>query len=223
MLKLSVSDPSIATKVLVDGTHYNDYVNGYYSGNMTNFINMGTSDNIQVKIVQPGEEVTPEMLQDVALFVISAPLKYTSDYTGDAQPSVFEDSFIQTVSDYVNNGGTVVVCGLADYQDANSGLPYTSYEQANNLLTGIGSTMRINDDELIDQDENGGQPTDCTLMILTMRARIRRSRVFWKALRSPDLPTVPTQDALSAWARERAIVYGHDTTYSSTARLRAGT
>src|SRR5699024_7544258 len=66
VLKLSVSDPSIATKVLVDGTHYNDYVNGYYSGNMTNFINMGTSDNIQVKIVQPGEEVTPEMLQDVA-------------------------------------------------------------------------------------------------------------------------------------------------------------
>ena len=65
---------------------------------------MGTSDNIQVKIVQPGEEVTAEMLEDVALFVISAPLKYTSDYTGDAQPSVFEDSFIQVVSDYVNGG-----------------------------------------------------------------------------------------------------------------------
>ena len=121
VLKLSVSDPSIATKVLVDGTHYNDYVNGYYSGNMTNFINMGTSDNIQVKIVQPGEEVTADMLEDVALFVISAPLKYTSDYTGDAQPSTFEDSFIQAVSEYVKGGGTVVVCGLADYQDANSG------------------------------------------------------------------------------------------------------
>ena len=51
-----------------------------------------------------------------------------------------------------------MVCGLADYQDSNSGLPYTSYEQANKLLSGIGSTMRINDDELIDQDENGGQP-----------------------------------------------------------------
>src|SRR5699024_5863303 len=158
VLKLSVSDPSIATKVLVDGTHYNDYVNGYYSGNMTNFINMGTSDNIQVKIVQPGEEVTPETLEDVALFVISAPLKYTSDYTGDAQPSVFEDEFIQLVKDYVAGGGTVIVCGLADYQDANSGLPYTTYEQVNNLLEGIGSTMRVNDDELIDTNENGGQP-----------------------------------------------------------------
>ena len=68
-----------------------------------------------MKNVQPGEEVTSEMLQDVSLFVISAPLKYTSDYTGEAQPSVFEDEFVRVVNDYVNGGGTVVVCGLADY------------------------------------------------------------------------------------------------------------
>lgn len=60
VLKLSVSDPSITTKVLIDGTHYNDYVNGYYSGNMGNFINMGTADNIQVRIAQPGEKLTAE-------------------------------------------------------------------------------------------------------------------------------------------------------------------
>ena len=101
VLKLSISDPSIATKVLIDGTHYNDYVNGYYSGNMTNFINMGTADNIQVRIAKPREEITADTLKDVALFVISAPLKYTSDYTGDARISVFEENFIQTVSDYV--------------------------------------------------------------------------------------------------------------------------
>ena len=29
--------------------------------------------------------------------------------------------------------------------------------QINKLLEGIGSTIRVNDDELIDQDENGGQ------------------------------------------------------------------
>ena len=160
-------------------------VNGYYSGNMTNFINMGTSDNIQVKIVQPGEEVTAGMLEDVALFVVSAPLKYTSDYTGEAQPSVFEDDFIQVVSDYVNGGGTVVVCGLADYQDANGGLPYTSYAQANSLLEGIGSTMRINDDELIDQDDNGGQPYRLYFDDFNYDSSDRRYRVFWQAFRNP--------------------------------------
>lgn len=214
VLKLSVSDPSIATKVLVDGTHYNDYVNGYYSGNMTNFINMGTSDNIQVKIVQPGEEVTPDMLQDVALFVISAPLKYTSDYTGDAQPSVFEDSFIQTVSDYVNNGGTVVVCGLADYQDSNSGLPYTSYEQANNLLSGIGSTMRINDDELIDQDENGGQPYRLYFDDFNYESTDPAVQSILEGVAESGLTYSSYSGCSVSVGGGEAIVYGHDTTYS---------
>ena len=214
VLKLSVSDPSIATKVLVDGTHYNDYVNGYYSGNMTNFINMGTSDNIQVKIVQPGKEVTPEMLQDVALFVISAPLKYTSDYTGDAQPSVFEDSFIQTVSDYVNDGGTVVVCGLADYQDSNSGLPYTSYEQANNLLSGIGSTMRINDDELIDQDENGGQPYRLYFDDFNYESTDPAVQSILEGVAESGLTYSSYSGCSVSVGEGEAIVYGHDTTYS---------
>ena len=75
-----------------------------------------------------------------------------------SEVSVFEDEFVQVVADYVENGGTVIVCGLADYQDSNSGSPYTTYEQVNKLLSAIGSTMKVNDDELIDQDENGGQP-----------------------------------------------------------------
>ena len=40
----------------------------------------------------------------------------------------------------------MIVCGLADYQDANSGSLHTTYEQANKLLKAIGSTMRVNDD-----------------------------------------------------------------------------
>ena len=221
VLKLSVSDPSIATKVLVDGTHYNDYVNGYYSGNMTNFINMGTSDNIQVKIAQPGEEVTAEMLEDVALFVISAPLKYTSDYTGDAQPSTFEDGFIQVVSDYVNGGGRVVVCGLADYQDANSGLPYTSYAQANALLEGIGSTMRINDDELIDQDENGGQPYRLYFDDFNYESTDPAVQSILAGVKESGLAYSSYSGCSVSVGEGEAIVYGHDTTYSINSKAPA--
>ena len=221
VLKLSVSDPSIATKVLIDGTHYNDYVNGYYSGNMTNFINMGTSDNIQVKIVQPGEEVTSEMLQDVSLFVISAPLKYTSDYTGEAQPSVFEDEFVQVVSDYVNGGGTVVVCGLADYQDANSGLPYTSYEQANKLLEGMGSTMRINDDELIDQDENGGQPYRLYFDDFNYDSTDPAVQSILEGVAESGLAYSSYSGCSVSVGEGEAIVYGHDTTYSINSKAPA--
>ena len=221
VLKLSVSDPSIATKVLVDGTHYNDYVNGYYSGNMTNFINMGTSDNIQVKIVQPGEEVTADMLEDVALFVISAPLKYTSDYTGDAQPSTFEDSFIQVVSEYVKGGGTVVVCGLADYQDANSGLPHTSYAQANALLEGIGSTMRINDDELIDQDENGGQPYRLYFDDFNYESADPAVQSILAGVKESGLAYSSYSGCSVSVGEGEAVVYGHDTTYSINSKAPA--
>ena len=221
VLKLSVSDPSIATKVLVDGTHYNDYVNGYYSGNMTNFINMGTSDNIQVKIVQPGEEVTADMLEDVALFVISAPLKYTSDYTGDAQPSTFEDSFIQVVSEYVKGGGRVVVCGLADYQDANSGLPYTSYAQVNALLEGIGSTMRINDDELIDQDENGGQPYRLYFDDFNYESTDPAVQSILAGVKESGLAYSSYSGCSVSVGEGEAIVYGHDTTYSINSKAPA--
>ncbi len=214
VLKLSVSDPSIATKVLIDGTHYNDYVNGYYSGNMTNFINMGTADNIQVRIAQPGEKITAETLEDISLFVISAPLKYTSDYTGDAVPSVFEDEFVQLVDDYVEGGGTVIVCGLADYQDANSGSPHTTYEQANKLLEAIGSTMRVNDDELIDQDENGGQPYRLYFNDFNTQSTDPAVQQVLEGVVESGLAYSSYSGCSISVGEGEAIVYGHDTTYS---------
>ena len=214
VLKLSVSDPAIATKVLIDGTHYNDYVNGYYSGNMTNFINMGTADNIQVRIAQPGEKITAETLEDISLFVISAPLKYTSDYTGDAVPSVFEDEFVQLVVDYVEGGGTVIVCGLADYQDANSGSPHTTYEQANKLLEAIGSTMRVNDDELIDQDENGGQPYRLYFDDFNTQSTDPAVQQVLEGVVESGLAYSSYSGCSISVGEGQAIVYGHDTTYS---------
>ena len=214
VLKLSVSDPAIATKVLIDGTHYNDYVNGYYSGNMTNFINMGTADNIQVKIAQPGETITAETLSDVSLFVISAPLKYTSDYTGEAKVSVFENEFVNLVRDYVQEGGTVIVCGLADYQDANSGLPYTTYEQVNKLLEAIGATMRVNDDELIDQDDNGGQPYRLYFDDFNTGSTDPVVQEVLKGVVDSGLRYSSYSGCSVAVGKGEAIVYGHNTTYS---------
>lgn len=214
VLKLSVSDPSIATRVIIDGTHYNDYVNGYYSGNMGNFINMGTADNIQVRIAQPGEEITAETLEGISLLVISAPLKYTSDYTGDAVPSVFEDGFMEAVAAYVKSGGTVIVCGLADYQDANDGLPYTTYAQVNALLEKIGSTMRVNDDELIDQDDNGGQPYRLYFDDFNYESPDPAVQQALAGVKESGLKYSSYSGCSVSVGEGEAIVYGHDTTYS---------
>lgn len=214
VLKLKVSDPAAATRVLIDGTHYNDYVNGYYAGNMGNLIQMGTAENIQVKILQPGTTLTAEMLKGVSLFVISSPLKYTSDYTGEAKISTFEDSFVELVREYVEGGGTVIVCGLADYQDAASGIPYTTYAQANKLLGGIGSTMKVNDDELLDQEENGGQPYRLYFDDLNTASTDPVVRKTLEGVAESGLAYSSYSGCSVSVGNGEALVYGHTGTYS---------
>ena len=156
VLQLTVTDESLVTRVLVDGTHWNDYVTGYYHGNMGNFTELAASMNAQVTIKQPGETITASDLEDVALLVISAPLKYDGrdDLPEGATQSTFSAEFIELVANYARNGGTVILCGLADYQDNNNGAPYCSTEQINPILEAMGSTLRLNDDEVLDDDEN---------------------------------------------------------------------
>ena len=156
VLQLTVTDESLVTRVLVDGTHWNDYVNGYYSGNMGNFTQLAADMNAQVTIQQPGDPITADDLKDVALLVISAPLKYDGrdNLPEGATQSTFSQEFINMVANYAKEGGTVILCGLADYQDNNDGAPYCSTEQINPILEAMGSTLRLNDDEVLDDDTN---------------------------------------------------------------------
>lgn len=159
-LKLTVMPAEMVRTVIVDGTHYNDYVTGYYGGNMGNMTTIAAGVGVQVKVIQPGEAITAEMLESCALLVIPAPAKKAGTANaGDYVPSAYDQSFLELVKSYVTSGGKVAVCGLADYQDdkaANS--VYQTSVQQNKLLAAIGSTLKINDDEVIDNEHNGGQP-----------------------------------------------------------------
>jgi len=212
VLQLTVTDASIVTRVLVDGTHYNDYVTGYYSGNMGNFTELAAGMNAQVTVKQFGESITAENLEDVSLLIISAPLRYSRDGLTASEANLFSDEFVRMVGEYVRGGGTAIVCGLADYQDGSG--DFTTYVQINKLLEGIGSTIRVNDDELIDQDENGGQ----------------QYRLYFDDFNYDSTDTA-VQSALSGLEGSgkvyssysgcsvnvgsgTPIVFGHDTTYS---------
>lgn len=153
-LKLSVADPDTVTKVLIDGTHLNDYVNGYYKGNMTNFIQICAAQGIQAKIET--DTITKEKLDYADMVVVTAPLKY--DKTGELTPTSFSEDFMKSISEYVNGGGTAIICGIADYQDSSSGDPYTTTTQINDLLQTIGAKTSINSDEVYDMTNNDGSP-----------------------------------------------------------------
>lgn len=154
-LELSVMPKAVVKRVIVDGTHYNDYVTGYYGGNINNASTIAASLGVEVVIEK--NAITAEMLEDCELLVISAPARMTGSSV-TYPPALFEDSFIDMVAEYVQKGGKVVICGLADYQDRSApSADYHAAAQLNKLLEAMGSTMKINDDEVYDTQNNGGQ------------------------------------------------------------------
>ena len=152
-LDINVGDPATITRVLVDASHNNDYVSGYYAGNMTNLITLANGENINV-ILQK-DKLTKEALQNVQLLVLSPPAKKAG--TVNKVPYVispYTDDEIEAIKWYADNGGNIIVTALADYQDSrNDSTNHTAYQQ-NLILEAIGAETRINDDEVIDYDNN---------------------------------------------------------------------
>ena len=224
VLSLTVTDESLVTRVLVDGTHYNDYVNGYYAGNMGNFTQLAAGMNAQVKIQPYGDEITAEDLEDVALLVVSAPLKYDRDGLDANEGNRFSNAFIETVKAYVQAGGTVIVCGLADYQDGNdpgNNNEYTTYGQINKLLEGIGATLRVNDDELLDQDQNGGQAYRLYFDDFNFDSTDPAVQAALAGLDGSDKVYSSYSGCSVHVGNGQAIVFGHDTTYSINSKAPA--
>lgn len=154
LLKVTYVSADMVTNVLVDGTHHNDYVSGYYDGNMGNFTSLAATKNIRVNVEK--KKITKKMLDDVSLLVISAPAKKAgSTDAGSYGVEHFDDEFIKLVKGYVDAGKTLIVCGLSDLNDTAEGQTST---EMNKLLKGIGATTRINSDQTCDDKKNGGQP-----------------------------------------------------------------
>jgi len=147
VLKIDVTDPALVTKVVADGSHFNDYVNGYYANNLGNFTTLANNERIAVNIEKT--KLSDDILKDVKLLMISAPAKKAGTANGVSyQPQSFSDEDIAVVKRFVDNGGNLMVCGIADYQDGTG--VYQTTTQMNKLLEGIGATSRFNNDEVID-------------------------------------------------------------------------
>ncbi|MCR5721960.1 MAG: CehA/McbA family metallohydrolase, partial [Lachnospiraceae bacterium] len=150
--KLSVRyvAPEMVGEVVIDATHSNDYVAGYYMNNVNNFITMAAQHNLRATVVK--DKITSETLKNARLLVVSAPgVKDTRNNPPLYEQKTFEPEFIEAVREFVANGGNLIVCGIADYNNYQAGV------QINALLEGVGSTIRINSDEVMDDTHNGGQ------------------------------------------------------------------
>ncbi len=160
VLKVNVADPAVTTKIVVDASHYNDYVSGYYSGNMTNLVAIANQEGMSV-VIQTAP-LTDASLSGVQLLILSAPAKKNGTAGGVAYTaSPYTDDELAVIERYAANGGNIIVTALADYQDNKTAGDTTneSAYQQNRVLAAIGADISINDDEVIDYDNNPNVPT----------------------------------------------------------------
>ena len=210
VLKLTYVTPEMVTKVIIDGTHYNDYVTGYYGGNVGNFTKIAGDKNVKVEVVK--DKITPEMLADCSLLVISAPAKKTGTANaGDFKPSHFSDEFIKMVKDYTDKGGTLIACGIADYQDTTSGQTAT---EMNKLLHAVGATTTLNSDEAYDETNNGGQPYRLYLKNYNKDSKYLKGAVENQEYSAYSGCTVNLDKETVAAGKAEALITGYETTYS---------
>jgi len=214
VLKLNFSDPKVVTKVLIDGTHYNDYVNGYYANNMNNFTAIAAADQIQVKVEKT--QITKEMLDGVSLLIISSPAKKTATSNGVSYtPMTFSDDFIAMIKEYVENGGTVITCGLADYQDGAAD-PYTSSTQINDLLKAIGAKTTISSDEVLDDVTNGGQKYRVYM------TNVNKESPYLQGVVDGQKYSFYSGCTVTPGENATRLVEGYDTTYSINSKMTDG-
>ncbi len=210
-LKLNYVTAQMVTKVVIDGSHYNDYVTGYYGGNIGNFKAIAGKKNIRVEVLTDESKID-EALKDCALFIVSAPARKSGTANaGDYIPSHFSDAFLQSLKGYADNGGTFIVCGLADYQDSTEGQAST---ELNKLLNTIGATTKINSDEAYDEENNGGQPYRMYYTNYNTDSKYLAGVVEGQKYSAYSGCTVSLDAEAVAAGKAEALVTGFDTTYS---------
>ncbi|MBU5332877.1 CehA/McbA family metallohydrolase [Anaerocolumna aminovalerica] len=213
VVKIDFQDPSIVTKVIVDGTHFNDYVYGYYSNNMGNLVKIAAEEMVQVQVVT--DKITPEMLTDAGMLIISVPARWSGHYNYENKPVVvspFSDEFIAMVKDYADKGGNVVICGISDREDRSSEVGTQASTQINKLLAGIGSTTRINSDEGTDFTTNSGQEYRLHFTNFNMKSEFLNGVVEGQKYSMYKGCSVILDPAAVASGKVQWLVKGHSTT-----------
>lgn len=151
-----VANPEDLVKVVIDGGHQNQYVSGDYAGKMLTLSSM--LKDKKYMLVQNKDELTAEDLVNAKILIVTDP-QSKDDAKNKLTKSKFTDAELKVIKDFVTGGGNLIITSRADYNDV--GVTDHSFEssvQGNSVLEAIGSNLRFNDDEVVDNTSNGGQP-----------------------------------------------------------------
>ena len=130
-LSLSFRVPEQVKRISVDASHGNSGVD-----KLNRLKAIAAKVNIAVDILDG------ELPENSDLLLITAPAE------------TFDEEFVENVRSFVENGGTVILCGQSDMGD----LSLHASGELNRLLEAMGATVRLNDDTAWDEENNSGTP-----------------------------------------------------------------
>ncbi|WP_426349779.1 CehA/McbA family metallohydrolase [Alloiococcus sp. CFN-8] len=217
-LSLKYVPQEMVTRIIVDGSHSNDYVTGYYGGNMGNFSRVAADYSAQVEIIQ--DKLTAEDLKDADLLIVSAPARKTGTFDNkDYKPQHFSEEFIALVKGFADKGGTVILCGLADYQDTSDG---QSSIEINKILSALGATSRINSDQMTDDVSNGGQSYRLYFTNFNSNSPFTKGIVAEQKYSAYSGSSIILNPEAVASGKVEYLIKGHPTTYVNNTKSFGG-
>ena len=165
---LNVRDSEKLIYVGIDASHYNEYVAGNYKDSMGNFANMAVEYDVRVVELNTSEALIAATTNPkFKMLVLTPPTRRDDKYFKTDYKSYSEEE-IAAIKIFVEAGNSIILTGWGDYYES-----YTQFSdgtlhtlpadqqmsaQQNQILKAIGSTLRISDDEVKDDVNNGGQP-----------------------------------------------------------------
>lgn len=149
-LSLSFHVPEQVKRIAVDASHDNSG-----TGKLNRLVEIAAQNSISVK------KFETELPKDSDILLITAPSK------------PFDEEFVEKVRTFVENGGTVILCGQSDMGDLSL---HTSGE-LNRLLEAMGATVRLNDDTAWDEESGGNTPDAVSSNVFNADSGLTKSLV----------------------------------------------
>ncbi|MCL2564088.1 MAG: S-layer homology domain-containing protein, partial [Oscillospiraceae bacterium] len=153
-ISYDVTDINRVTYIGIDGSHYNEFVSGHYSGQMTEFARMAAAEGVRVEILDTHEALIAATENPRFGALILTPPSRRLHLSLDRYQT-YSAEVLDAVADFARKGNIVVVTGWSnaneDYPEL-AGLPAADRmaAQQNQILAAIGSTLRISDDAAAD-------------------------------------------------------------------------
>ena len=158
-IELDVLNADDLVYIGIDASHYNEYVAGNYKDSMGNFGNLAAGYSVRTVELKTGADLIAACSNDkYKALILTAPSR--RDGSALRNPyATYTDDEIAAIAAFNGAGGTVVLCGWGDYYESYASFPAEDHmaAQQNKILSALGSSLRISDDETKDETWNGGQ------------------------------------------------------------------